>query len=290
MTSMVMIADSQVHLWGDETPDRSWIPGGQERLRHMGHLPSLGPDYLVGKMDAGGVHRAVIVPPTWDRDRVDVALEAWRRFPDRFRVMGRIPVDRPDVARELLRSWRDEPAIAGVRLTFSFETERDWIHDGTADWFWPYAEEHDIPVMMLVPNGKDKVGSIAEKHPGLRISIDHMGILGNTTDDRVAPYVAATAALARYPNVTVKLSNIPSFSTAKYPFSNVMPYVQQLVQAFGAERCFWGTDLSRMLGKYGVDYKEGVALVTEHMPFLSEREKALVLGEALCSWLRWDDR
>jgi predicted TIM-barrel fold metal-dependent hydrolase len=144
--------------------------------------------------------------------------------------------------------------------------------------------------MMLVPNGKDKVGSIAEKHPGLRISIDHMGILGNTTDDRVAPYVAATAALARYPNVTVKLSNIPSFSTAKYPFSNVMPYVQQLVQAFGAERCFWGTDLSRMLGKYGVDYKEGVALVTEHMPFLSEREKALVLGEALCSWLRWDDR
>lgn len=285
---MVMIADSQVHVWGDETPERPWIPGGQERLRHMGHLPRLGPDYLVSKMDEGGVQRAVLVPPTWDRDRIDVALEAHRRFPDRFRVMTRIPVNRPVEAREMLRVLRNDPAVAGVRLTFSFETEREWIHDGTADWFWPYAEEHDIPVMLLVPHGKDKLARVAEKHPRLRLSIDHMGILGNTTDDQIAPYIDATAALARYPNVTVKLSNIPSFSTHKYPFLNVMPYVKQLVQAFGPERCFWGTDLSRMLGKYGVDYKEGVALVTEHMGFLSEREKALILGEALCTWLRWD--
>lgn len=286
----MMIADSQVHLWGDETPERPWIPGGQERLRHMGHLTSLGPDFLLGKMDEAGIDRAVIVPPTWDRDRIDVALQAWRRFPDRFRIMTRIPVNKPEEAKAMLRSLRSEPAVAGVRLTFSFEVERDWIHDGTADWFWPYAEEHDIPVMMLIPHHKDKVARIAEKHPGLRIAIDHMGILGNTTDDRIAPFIKDTAQLARYPNVAVKISNIPSFSTEKYPFTNVMPYVKQLVEAFGAQRCFWGTDLSRQLGKYGVDYQDGVALVTEHMPFLSERDKALVLGEALCAWLRWDGR
>lgn len=286
----MMIADSQVHLWGDETPDRPWIPGGQERLRHMGHLTSLGPDFLLNKMDEAGIDRAVIVPPTWDRDRIDVALQAWRRFPDRFRIMTRIPVNKPEEAKAMLRSLRGEPAVAGVRLTFSFEVERDWIHDGTADWFWPYAEEHDIPVMMLIPHRKDKVARIAEKHPGLRIAIDHMGILGNTTDDRIAPFIQDTALLARYPNVAVKISNIPSFSTEKYPFTNVMPHVKQLVEAFGAQRCFWGTDLSRQLGKYGVDYKDGVALVTDHMPFLSERDKALVLGEALCAWLRWDAR
>ena len=286
----MMIADSQVHLWGDETPDRPWIPGGQERLRHMGHLTSLGPDFLIGQMDEAGIDRAVIVPPTWDRDRIDVALQAWRRAPDRFRIMTRIPLDDPEAAKKMLQSLRDEPAVAGVRLTFSFEVERDWIHDGTADWFWPYAEEHDIPVMMLVPRHKDKVARVAEKHPGLRIAIDHMGILGNTTDDKVAPFIADTVQLARYPNIAVKISNIPSFSTAKYPFTNVMPYVKQLVEAFGAQRCFWGTDLSRQLGKYGVGYKEGVELVTEHMPFLSDREKALVLGEALCTWLRWDGR
>src|SRR6218665_1206431 len=197
----MMIADSQVHLWGDETPDRPWIPGGQERLRHMGHLTSLGPDFLLGQMDEAGIDRAVIVPPTWDRDRIDVALQAWHRFPDRFRIMTRIPLNKPEEAKEMLQSLRGEPAVAGVRLTFSFEVERDWIHDGTADWFWPYAEEHDIPVMMLIPHHKDKVARIAEKHPGLRIAIDHMGILGNTTDDPIPPFLKETAPLTTPPHI-----------------------------------------------------------------------------------------
>ena len=285
--NMRMIADAQVHVWGDETADRPWIPGGQHRLRHMGHLPSLSVDTLTGMMDAGGVTRAVIVPPTWDRDRLDIGLSACQRVPDRFRIMARIPVNEPHEARRLLREWRNVPEIVGIRLTFSFEGEREWIQDGTADWFWPYAEENDIPVMLLVPHAKAKVAEVATAHPRLRLSIDHMGILGNTVDREIAPYIKATAALADYPNITVKLTNLPSFSTAPYPFENLLPSVATLVQAFGAERCFWGTDISRMLGKYGVSYEQAIALVTRHMPFLSEQEQRLVLGEALCHWLRW---
>lgn len=282
-----MIADSQVHVWGDESAERPWLDGGQERLRHMGHLPSLGVDALVQLMDEGGVHRAVIVPPTWDMDRLDVALDACRRFPDRFRIMARIPVDNPREARALLDGWKDTPAIAGIRLTFSFRDERDWIEDGTADWFWPIAEERDIPVMLLVPFAKTKVAEIANRHPGLRIAIDHMGVLGNTTDAEIAPYVEATAELARCPNVCVKLSNLPSFSTEPYPFSNLRPYIQTLVTAFGAERCFWGTDISRMLGRYGIGYQQAVEQIAVHLPFLDPRQKSLILGEALCRWLRW---
>ena len=238
-------------------------------------------------MDGAGVTRAVIVPPTWDCDRLDVGLDAYERYPNRFRIMARIPVNEPDAARDLLRRWSGNPAIAGVRLTFSFEGEREWIHDGTADWFWPYAEQHDIPVMLLVPHAKAKVGEIAMAHPRLRLSIDHLGVLGNTVDQDIGTYVEATAALARHPNITVKLTNLPSFSTAPYPFENLMPHLKMLVTAFGAQRCFWGTDISRMLGKYGVTYEQAVALVTRHMPFLSEHEKRLILGEALCQWLRW---
>lgn len=283
----MMIADSQVHIWGDESPTRPWTPGGQARLRHMGHLPTLGTEALLGLMDAGGISRAVIVPPTWDCDRLDVALEACRRFPGRFRIMARIPVDRPEESRELLRQWCSQPGVAGVRLTFSFEKERDWIEDGTADWFWPYAEQHDIPVMLLVPHSKAKVGEIAKAHPRLRIAIDHMGVLGNTVDNAVVPFIEATAELASFSNVHVKLSNLPSFSTHPYPFENLLPHVRTLVATFGAKRCFWGTDISRMLGKYGIGYEASVKLVTRHIPLLSDKEKALILGEALCEWMRW---
>lgn len=282
-----MIADAQVHIWGDETNERPWIPGGQERLRHMGHLPTLSAADLISMMNPAGVERALIVPPTWDYDRLDVAFEACARYPERFRIMARIPVNRPEEAKSLMRGWQGNSAIAGVRLTFSFEGESEWIHDGTADWFWPYAEEHDVPVMLLVPHAKAKVAEIAHAHPRLRLSIDHLGVLGNTVDEAVTPYVEATAALAVHPNITVKLTNLPSFSTASYPFANILRHAEALVRAFGAERCFWGTDISRMLGKYGVTYKEAVELVKRHMPFLSEQEKKLILGEALCRWLRW---
>lgn len=283
----MLIVDSQVHVWGAETPERPWIPGGHERLRHMGHMPELDPGMLLALMDAAGVDRALLVPPTWDNDRVDVALEASERHPDRFGVMGRIPLDRPDDARALMRSWAGHAGMKGIRLTFSFERERDWIKDGTADWYWPFAEEHDLATMLLIPDAKPELTAIATRHPRLRLTVDHLGIRGNTTDDAVAPYVEATAALAALPNVCVKLSNLPSFSTGPFPYHNLDRHVERLVTAFGARRCFWGTDLSRMQGKYGIGYAQSIDHVMRHMPFLSEADKTWIMGRGVCAWLRW---
>ena len=86
-----MIVDSQVHLWGPETPERPWIPGGQARA----HLPEpLTWQRFVPMMDEAGVDRVVVVPPSWPGDRNDYALEAARRYPGRFAVMGRLPLER----------------------------------------------------------------------------------------------------------------------------------------------------------------------------------------------------
>ena len=45
-------------------------------------------------MAAAGVDRAVIVPPSWEGDRNDLALAAAQAHPDKFAVMGRPPLDR----------------------------------------------------------------------------------------------------------------------------------------------------------------------------------------------------
>jgi predicted TIM-barrel fold metal-dependent hydrolase len=284
----MLIVDSQVHIWAPETAERPWMPGGMDRLRHMGHrLQPIGFEELRQMMDAATVNRALLVPPTWDMDRVDLCLEASERYPDRFGVMGRIPVDRPEEAKELIRSWKDHPGMKGVRLTFSFERERDWIKNGTADWYWPHAEKHDIATMLLVPFAKAELKTIATRHPGLRLTVDHVGIFGNTSDRAIAPYIDDTIALSALPNVCVKLSNLPSFSTDPFPYPNLSPYIERVVRAFGAERCFWGTDLSRMIGKYKVGYREAIDHVMHHMPFLSEAEKEEILGTGVCRWLRW---
>ena len=71
-------------------------------------------------MDEAGVDRAVIVPPSWPGDRNDYGLEAAKRYPNRFAVMGRIPLQNPKSAA-LLPKWKEQPGMLGVRLTFMRE-------------------------------------------------------------------------------------------------------------------------------------------------------------------------
>ena len=118
-------------------------------------------------MDEAGVDRAVIVPPSWPGDRNDYALEAVKRYPSRFRVMGRIPLQDPKSA-DLLPKWKEQPGMLGVRVTLQQRPDIPWLTDGTANWFWPAAEKAGLPVMFSRPAESPALGPIAERHPASR--------------------------------------------------------------------------------------------------------------------------
>src|SRR5438128_5649006 len=105
---------------------------------------------LLPMMDGAGADRVVVGPPSWPGDRNDYALEAAKRYPNRFAVMGRIALQDPKSAA-LLPKWKEQPGMLGVRLTFNSPTAIGWLKDGTADWFWPAAEKAGIPVMFQAP-------------------------------------------------------------------------------------------------------------------------------------------
>jgi hypothetical protein len=46
---------------------------------------------------------------------------------------------------------------------------------------------------------------------------------------------------------------------------------------------FWGTDITRM----PCSWRQCVTAFTEEMRFLSERDKTLIMGQALCDWIGW---
>src|SRR5580692_1489993 len=106
------IVDAQVHLWKAESEDWKWVPGMKPQLPEPFTI-----EKLVPLMDGAGVDRVVVVPPSWPGDRNDYGLEAARRYPDRFHVMGRVPLKNPAAAAQLPK-WREQPGMLGVRLTF----------------------------------------------------------------------------------------------------------------------------------------------------------------------------
>ena len=274
-----MIVDAQVHLWKAPTPDWPWVPGRK---------PQLPEPFLIEKllplMDEAGVDRAVIVPPSWPGDRNDYGLEAAQRYPNRFAVMGRLPVQDPNSAA-LLPKWKEQKGMLGVRLTFMRE-QAAMLTSGSADWFWPAAEKAGLPVMIFPPGNVPRLAPIAARHPGLALIIDHMGLLQETAQEgKIKEAIDDVVALAKYPNVSVKVSSAPTYSFEPYPWRDMTEHLKRCFDAFGPQRCYWGTDLTNAFAKS--TYRQRITHFTEELPFLSEQDKDWVMGRAIVQRLNW---
>jgi predicted TIM-barrel fold metal-dependent hydrolase len=274
-----IIVDSQVHLWKAESPDWPWVPGRKPQLPEPFSI-----EKLVPLMDEAGVDRAVIVPPSWPGDRNDYGLEAARRYPDRFAVMGRITLQNPDSAR-LLPTWKQQPGMLGLRATF-MRDQAALLTSGAADWLWPAAEKAGLPIMFLAPGNIPRFAPIAERHRGLTLIIDHMSLMQETAQEGKIPQaIDAVVALAKYPNVSVKLSSAPTYSFEPYPWRDMTEHIKRCFDAYGPQRCYWGTDLTNAYTKS--TYRQRVTHFTEELPFLSEEDKDWVMGRAILQRLGW---
>ncbi len=274
-----MITDAQVHLWKAESEDWKWVPGRKPQLPEPFTI-----EKLVPLMDEAGVDRAVIVPPSWPGDRNDYALEAVRRYPTRFAIMGRLPMDPKSAA--LLPKWREQPGMVGVRLTFMRE-QAAMLTSGAADWFWPAAEKAGLTVMVFPPGNVPKLAPILERHPGLHLIIDHMSLTAEIAQERkIKESIDTVVALAKYPNVSVKISSAPTYSFDPYPWRDMTEHLKRCFDAYGPQRSYWGTDLTNAFAKS--TYRQRITHFTEELPFLSESDKDWVMGKAILQRLKWN--
>ena len=272
------IVDSQVHVWRADTPEHPWP---KEHIKPHRDTPFT-QEELLAEMDGAGVQRAVLVPPIWQGDSNDYALAAARAHPQRFAVMGRIDTSNP-ASRELLPRWR-EPGMLGVRIVPKREPLRSQFAQGEIDWLWAGAEKAAMPIMMLIET--DQAGllaTIAQRHPGLKIVLDHLCLPAGRKDEAAFAEFDKVLTLARYPNVAAKASSLPGFTTDAYPFRRLHPYLRRLYDAFGPRRIFWGTDLTHLK----CSYREAVGLFGEELSWLSAEDREWIMGRGVREWIGW---
>lgn len=263
-----MIVDSQVHLWQSGTLAAD--------STHRGDRFDV--DDLIGLMDGAGVDRAVLVPLTSGND---LLLDAARAHPTRLAVMGSFPVDRPEAAG-LLSHWTDQPGMLGIRAAFLRPERRAQLHSGATDWFWAAAAEAKVPVMVLPSHDLPLIGQLAGRYPDLRLVIDHLGLALSVRDGDIPAALERLWPLADHPNIAVKASALPTYVTEAYPFPSLTGQIRRAVDVFGAERVFWGSDLTRL----PCSYAQAVAHFAEELP-LTTAERESVMGGAITNWLGW---
>ena len=274
------IVDSQVHIWGPDTPERPWRASGH---LHVQRATPVSAEEVLGWMDEGGISAAIIVPPSWEGDRNDLAIDAARRYPGRFAVMGRVDPDATGL-RESLPGWRKQAGMLGVRLALHTAELRQPFVEGRYDWMWAEVERFGIPVMVLIHHPfMHMIGAIAAKHPQLKLVIDHLGLANGEKDDVAFRGLDNLIALGKRANVAVKSSALPCYTAEAYPYPGLQKHLKRVYDAFGNRRMFWGSDQSRS----PIGYRQGVELFTRHTPFLTQSDLEWIMGKGVREWLDW---
>jgi predicted TIM-barrel fold metal-dependent hydrolase len=264
----MLIVDSQIHIWTGHKPTNA---------SHR-QVENFTAEDVLKEMDEGGVNAAVIHPPGWDPNSNALAVEAAKKYPNRLAILGSFPLDKPE-SRTAIDRMKGQPGMRGLRFALLQPHQQTWLTDGSLDWLWPLAESAGMPVALLGSGLLQALPQIAQRHPRLKLIIDHFG-----RPDKTWSNLPDLLATAKSPNVALKASGGPSYSAEAYPYRDIQGHIRKLYDAFGPERMFWGTDITRM----PCSWRQCVTHFTEELPWLSARDKELIMGRALCNWLGWN--
>jgi predicted TIM-barrel fold metal-dependent hydrolase len=262
-----MIIDSQVHVY-----DSSW-PGARKTT---GLLEVDGKD-MVAAMERVGVDRAMIVS-SWGGYRADTSFaeSVFRHYPDRFRLIAPIDTAAPDVAARV-NSWRRTPGAVGIRLLHVPEHVFE-AQDDTVRSVMKIAGVVGLPVNVQCWGQLSLINDLARLYPDDQLIVDHVGLaqpLAPPSPAEVFNELPSVVALAAYPNVAIKITGACTYSRESFPYKDIWEPIGRVIDAFGVDRCMWGTDWTRTFRV--VSYEEGVSAFRDHWP-LSSSDLATLMG------------
>jgi predicted TIM-barrel fold metal-dependent hydrolase len=275
----MQIIDSQVHAYEANTPSRPWhsVPNWP---------PHVTGEEMVAAMDKVGVDGAVFISAfSLYKYDASYAVEVQRKHPGRFAIIK--PVDPADPAvGEVIAEWRKQPGAVAVRIMMTREAGLR-PDDPGVDRVAREAARQGFPVNVLFWDNLEAGTALIDRHPDTRFIIDHMAILQPRTPPAPPePWadLPKVLALARRPNALIKVSGACTLSRQPYPFPDIWDPLARIFDAWGFERCLWGTDWTRAFAV--VNYEQAVApfLGTDR---LSESERAMLMGGACAKAYGW---
>ena len=275
-----MIIDSQIHAYEANTPKRPW-------QSTPNWPPSATGDEMVAAMNKLGIDGASFISSfsMYGYD-ASYAVEVQQAHPDWFGIVKPINPDDP-AAEDDVAEWQKTPGTVGIRVILKKDSGRS-PDDPGLNRILRAAVRHDFPVNILCWGNLEAGTALIDKHPDVRFIIDHLGILQphDPSARSAQPWadLPKVLELAKRPNLVIKVSGACTLSQKPYPFPDIWDPLARVFDAWGFERCLWGTDWTRAFAV--VNYEQAVE------PFrltdrLSDSERAMLMGGACAKAYRW---
>jgi predicted TIM-barrel fold metal-dependent hydrolase len=281
-------------MYWPDTAENPWPKEENRGAPSVKHARSFLPEQMLGAMEAIGVDRAVIVPPTWagEDNNNRLAQDACDRYPGKFAIMGRLDPYAAD-APERLEHWLEQPHMLGIRMSGRWSSTShlalEVFDDPSLEWYWAACERLGIPLMLLTRHLVGRLGPIAERHPNLTMIVDHLSVQEGEPPTVQEAFVAIDdlVAVAKHERIFVKVGNAPNRSMQQYPFEDVQPYLRRIYDAFGGRRLMWEADITQLKKN---TYAQCLRLWQEGLPFIPESEKDWIMGRTTAEVLKWPEK
>ncbi|HWZ08641.1 MAG TPA: amidohydrolase family protein [Bradyrhizobium sp.] len=275
----MQIVDAQVHAYERNHPGRPWIG-------HLHGPASATGDEMVAAMDAAGVDGALLVSPySFYRYDASYALEVGAAHPGRCGLIK--PVDPNDLAvEENIADWAKAKGAVAIRILLTYEASEDPADLGM-NRILAAASRHSLPVNLLCWGRLGQAKGLIERNPNTTIVIDHLGLpqpFEPPVPARPWAELPKVLELAAYDNARIKISGACTLSHERFPYNDIWDPLARIFDAFGLNRCMWGTDWTRAIAL--LTYKEGVDAF-RFTDRLSADDKTTLMGATLSEVYRW---
>ncbi|MBV1904918.1 MAG: amidohydrolase [Pseudomonadales bacterium] len=277
-----LIIDCQVHAYEQDRPERPWIGTLHGPKAVTG-------DDMVDAMDQVGVDGALLVSP-WSMYRYDpsYALEVYAQHPSRFGLIRPFDPQSKNLP-EQVSEWAATPGVVAARAMIMGHraTQAADAPDSGINQILSACAKHNLPVNILGWGNLDLLGELARRHPQTQLVIDHIGLqqpFEPPAPENPFNNIEQVIALAQFDNIAIKISGACTLSQQAFPYLDIWEPLGSIFDAYGLERCMWGTDWTRAVGF--LSYQQGVDAfrVTDQ---LSDTEKSMLMGGSLARIYQW---
>ena len=270
--------DCQVHAYERASQQRPWrsVLAGPDEVTG---------DDMVAAMDAVGVDGAVLISPFtlygYDPSYVQ---EVYAKHPGRFGLVKPFDPRSPTVADEVA-DWTAQPGVVGARIMLSFD-DYD-VNEPGLDAVLATGATAGVPVNVLCSGKVPLFRELARRHPNTQLVVDHVGLaqpFHPPPPDQPFADLDNVLSLAELEHVAIKISGACTLSHQPFPYPDIWQPLSRLFDAFGFDRCMWGTDWTRATNL--LTYEQGVEAfrVTDQ---LSDADRTTLMGGTLQQIYNW---
>jgi predicted TIM-barrel fold metal-dependent hydrolase len=278
MASQIPTIDCQVHAYERNRPERPWSGYLQGPEEVTG-------DQMVAAMDALGVDGALLISPfSLYRYDASYAQEVYAKHPGRFGLIKPFDPRSESVADELAE-WAKTPGVVGARIMLTaqpFEADDPGLNHILAA-----GARAGIPVNVMCSGKLPLLRELVRRNPDTQVVVDHLGLVQPPQPPPPPEPFADlpnVLSLAEFDNVAIKISGAGTLSHQPFPYRDIWEPLRKIFDAFGFDRCMWGTDWTRAVKL--LTYEQGVEAfrVTDQ---LSDSERSALMGGTLMKIYNW---